>query len=122
MHWLLAGELTSADVRVYAELISELHRQCGYALLYADAVAGISVPSTARKEFTESFRERLHPSHTVVIGANTLVRALGSLIIGSTKLLHNQRISVDFLNTEAEGLERLAAVRAALRAALPSSG
>lgn len=118
LFWKVSGEITKADVRKYAELISKVHEQQGYALLFADATAGVSVASTARREFTDSFRDRPTPSHVIVVGGSPMIRALASLVKGGAKLVLKRQIAVDFHDTEAAALRRLDAVRELTRKAM----
>jgi hypothetical protein len=113
--WKLAGVLTKEDIIVYADIIAGLHKRWGYALLFADASAGISMPSETRRQLTESFRDKLPPNHAVVVGASATIRAIASLARGGMKLLLNKEPSIEFLASESTGLARLGEVRESIR-------
>lgn len=123
-YWELLGELTPEEAREYMERLREVQDRYGFALLFADARASVTVPTATRREFIERYRAQAPPEHAIVVGGSAVLRAIAALVQSSMRLVLDMNVSVEFVDTTETGLARLSAARRRIRLArgLPLDG
>lgn len=99
------GEISLEEAREMCALQGPHCIPLGYSLGIIDATDGIHMSAEARRYFAEWMKEHRLPNYSVIIGANFMVRTLGTLFANAVRIVTSQEAGLHFCRSEAEAWE-----------------
>lgn len=86
----------------------------GYSLAIIDATDGIHMSADARRYFAGWMKEHRLPNCSVILGANFMIRTLGTLFANAVRIVTSQEAGLYFARSEAEAWAVLPEIRKGL--------
>lgn len=118
LHLRVVGSIDLPTMQRIIEQGDVLAARYGYILMLADARRTTGLDAEARKYQSDRLKQVIHPSHTAIHGANTVVRLVSNLVQRGIELVSGHTYPVSFHRDEAEARAELDAQREVLRAAV----
>lgn len=109
------GVVTLADQLQLDAVCRAMHTRWGYILVLSDVRELASVSPEARRELHQRVRNQTYLSHTVIYGANLMIRTMALLTQRAAELFIKRSFPVSFAKDEHEGRALLAGQRLLLR-------
>lgn len=120
-HWLrVEGDVLHAlcnggfNLEEMKRIVLECHgigERYGYVMVYIDGTHAAWSTPEARKYQASSMSDRVLPNHTVVLGANVMIRATVGLVHRAVHLLTGKALNASFVDTDEAARAVLARAR-----------
>jgi len=100
LHAICHGGFNLEEMKRIVEECRLIGERYGYVMVYIDGTHAAWSTPEARKYQASSMSERVLPNHTVVLGANIMIRATVGLVHRAVHLLTGKVLNASFVDTE----------------------
>ena len=99
--WLICnGGFDLAEMQRVVQESNDIGERYGYVMVCLDATHAAWSTPEARKYQASAIRDKVLPNHTVVMGANIMIRATVGLVHRAVHLITGKTLNSSFVDTE----------------------